>query len=42
MRTLVIDDEFFNHSAIEATPRISRHPVRKKALTPQTLLEMSD
>jgi hypothetical protein len=42
MRAFVIDDEFFNQSAIETTPRSSCRPMRKNALTPQTLLEMSD
>jgi hypothetical protein len=32
MRTFVIDDEFFNQSAIEATPRSSCRPALEKRL----------
>jgi hypothetical protein len=42
MRASVIDDEFFNQSAIKTTPRSSCRPALKKRLTPQTLLEMDE
>jgi hypothetical protein len=32
MRAFVIEDEFFNQSAIKATPQSSRPPVLKKRL----------
>jgi hypothetical protein len=32
MRAFVIDDEFFNHSASEATPRSSRLSLLKRPL----------
>jgi hypothetical protein len=43
MRAFVIDDEFFNHSATEATPPgVHAFLCSKDPLTPQTLLEMSE
>ena len=40
MRTFVIDDEFVNQSAIEATPRSEGRLTFKNALTQPRLLEM--